>query len=140
MRISGRTNSTPGYPSLHRAGPGRRKRHKKRSQRERGLSLSLSPLCAGALFSSHLWVEMPSHLKDEFSCYFLSKIELQHGTVTLICLRAKTVCSRPENYNTVCPGPESCDVPRALMSVTPNLCCDKTEPRSRHSSDRSKVI
>ena len=26
-----------------------------------------------------------------------------------------------KNYNTVCPRPESCDAPRALMSVTPNL-------------------
>ena len=28
------------------------------------------------LFSSHLWVSMPSHLEDGFSCYFLNKIEL----------------------------------------------------------------
>ena len=35
----------------------------------------------------------------------------------------------------VCPRPKSCDTPRALMSITPNLCCDKTEPRSIHSPD-----
>ena len=46
--------------------------YKKRSKRERGLSLSLS---LWALFSSYLWVDMPSHLKDGFS-YFLNKIEL----------------------------------------------------------------
>ena len=46
-----------------------------------------------------------------------------------------TVCSRPEHYNTVCPRPESCDAQRALMSVTPNLCCDETEPRVIHSPD-----
>ena len=42
---------------------------------------------------------------------------------------------RPESYNTVCPRPESCDTPRVLMSVTPNLCCDETEPRRIHSPD-----
>ena len=41
-----------------------------------------------------------------------------------------------KSYNTVCPSPETCDAPRALMSVTPNLCCDETEPRSIHSPDR----
>ena len=44
------------------------------------------------------------------------------------------VCLRSESYNTVCPRLESCDSPRALMSVTPNLCCDQTEPRI-HSPD-----
>ena len=33
----------------------------------------------------------------------------------------------PKSCNTVCPRPESCDVLRALMSVAPNLCCDKTK-------------
>ena len=50
-----------------------------------------------------------------------------------------TVGSRPESYNTVCPRPESCDTPRALMSVTPNLCCDETELRGIHSSDIIKT-
>ena len=35
----------------------------------------------------------------------------------------------------VCPRPSSCDMPRALMSMTPNLCCHETEPRSMHSPD-----
>ena len=46
-----------------------------------------------------------------------------------------TVCLRPESYNTVSPRPESCDRQRALMSITPNLCCDETEPRSIPSPD-----
>ena len=37
------------------------------------------------------------------------------------------VRSRLESYNTVCPRLESCDMPRALMSVIPNLCCDETK-------------
>ena len=41
----------------------------------------------------------------------------------------------PESCNTVCPRPDSRDTQRALMSVTPNLCCDETEPRSIHSPD-----
>ena len=45
---------------------------------------------------------------------------------------------RPESYNTVCPRPESCDMSRALMSVTPNLCSDETELRSIHSPDVRK--
>ena len=35
----------------------------------------------------------------------------------------------------ICPRPESCDAPRALMSVAPNLCCDETEPRNIHLPD-----
>ena len=33
----------------------------------------------------------------------------------------------PKSCNTVCPRPESCDAPRALMSIAPNLCCDETK-------------
>ena len=47
---------------------GEGKTYKKRSQR----ALSRSSL----LFSSRLWVGMPSHLEDVFSCYFLNKTEL----------------------------------------------------------------
>ena len=39
------------------------------------LSLSL-PAHSSTLFSSSLWVGMPSHFKDGFSCYLLNKIEL----------------------------------------------------------------
>ena len=73
-----------------------KKTYKKRSQRALSLSLSLSPPLspslplslplfflslslplprAGALFSSCLWVNMPSRLEDGFSCYYLNKIE-----------------------------------------------------------------
>ena len=41
VRTSGRTNSTPGWPNLHRAGPGREK-HINRGARASSLSLSLS--------------------------------------------------------------------------------------------------
>ena len=71
MRTSGRT-ALLAKPNLHRAGPGGRKKHKKRSQR----ALSLSPRRAGVLFSLRLWVDMPSCLEDGFSCYYLNKIEL----------------------------------------------------------------
>ena len=40
----------------------------------------------------------------------------------------------------VYPRPESCDTPRALMSVTPNLCCNETEPRSIHSPDSAYAV
>ena len=75
---------------------GEEKAYKKRSQRAEGLSLSLSlSLCCPSLFlslfSSCLWVGMPLCLEDVFSCYFLNKSELQHGAVTLICLRAITL-------------------------------------------------
>ena len=39
-------------------------------------SPSLSLPRAGALFSSCLWIDMPSNLEDGFSCYLLNKIEL----------------------------------------------------------------
>ena len=46
------------------------------------LSLSLplsppaSPTRSSTLFPSRLWVGMPSHFEDGFSCYLLIKIEL----------------------------------------------------------------
>ena len=33
----------------------------------------------------------------------------------------------------VCPRPESCDAPRALMSIAPNLCCDETKNRGTYT-------
>ena len=94
MRTSGKTNSTPVWPNLHRTGPGREKHIKRGPKRalscalSLALSLSLSPQHAGVLFSSRLWIYMPSPLEDGFSCYLLNKIELKHRAVTLICLRA----------------------------------------------------
>ena len=41
VRTSGKTNNTPGWPNLHRAGPGREK-HINRGARASYLSLSLS--------------------------------------------------------------------------------------------------
>ena len=74
MRTSGKTNNTPGWPNLHRTGPGEDK-HIKRGAKASSLSL-VSPPHAGALFSSRLWMDVPSRLKDGFSCYLLNNIEL----------------------------------------------------------------
>ena len=35
----------------------------------------------------------------------------------------------PKSCSTVCPRPKSCDTPRALMSIAPNLCCHETKNR-----------
>ena len=102
MRTAGRTALVT-KPSLHSAGPGERKKHKKRSQSAHSLSpppacvlsslaappptptrvhsfslpLSLSlSACAGTLFSLCLWIDVPSRLEDGFSCCLLNKIEL----------------------------------------------------------------
>ena len=71
VRTSGKTKNTPGWPNLHRTGPGRDK-HINRGAKASSLFL----LRAGALFSSCLWIDVPSRLKDKFSCYLLNKIEL----------------------------------------------------------------
>ena len=70
VRTSGRTALLP-KPNLHRAGPGEEKTYK---EDPKG-SLSLSPPHDGAIFSLHLWIDVPSCL-DEFSCYLLNKIYL----------------------------------------------------------------
>ena len=74
-------------PNLHRAGPGGGKRRIKGGAKELShslslprvyaLSLFLPPLRASPLSSlPSLWVGMPSHFEDGFSCYLLNKIEL----------------------------------------------------------------
>ena len=69
-RTSGRTALLP-KPNLHGAGPrGRIKRIKRGAQ-----GLSRSPPQHGAVFSSSLWIPVPSRLEDGFSCYLLNKIE-----------------------------------------------------------------
>ena len=59
MRTSGRTNSTPGSPNLHRAGPGREGggKHIKRGAKVLSLSLFLqrAPPLASLLFMSWGW-------------------------------------------------------------------------------------
>ena len=53
--------------------------HRNRSeegQRKVSLSLSPPPPQDGVLFSLRLWIDVPSHLEDGFSCYLLNKIEL----------------------------------------------------------------
>ena len=39
----------------------------------------------------------------------------------------------------VCPRPNICDAPRTWTTVTPNLCCDETEPRSIHAPDNMNI-
>ena len=60
---------------------------------------------------------------------------------SLAIIQIKQSCNTDlsKSCNTVCPRPESCDTPRASMSVTPNLCCGKTEPRNIHSLDRQET-
>ena len=77
MRTSGRTALLP-KPNLHKTGLGVGGgqvcgEHIRRGAK--GLSLSLSP-AQWVLFSSYLWIDVPSCLEDGFSCYLLNKIEL----------------------------------------------------------------
>ena len=71
VRTSGKTNNTPGWPNLHRTGPGREK-HIKRGAKASSLSLSRML----GRYSLHVWIDVPSCLEDGFSCYLLNKIEL----------------------------------------------------------------
>ena len=110
MRTSGKTN-TPGWPNLHRTGPGRDK-HIKRGPKARSLCLCLclSPPHTGALFSSCLWINVPSCFEDGFSCYLLNKRAVTLSCNTDLSKSYNMVNSRPESYNTVYPRPESCDM------------------------------
>ena len=55
--------------------------YKQRSQSQ----LSLSLLRAGALFSSCLWIDVPSRLEDGFSCYLLNKTAVTLSCNTDLC-------------------------------------------------------
>ena len=105
-------------PNLHRTGPGGTKKHIKRGAKA---LFSLSLPHVGALFSSRLWIEVPSHLEDGFSGYHLNK-----RAVTLICNSDVF-----KSYTTVC-SPRAVTRQGALMSVTPNLCCDETKNRGAY--------
>ena len=55
----------------------KKKKEEPKLARSRARSLSPSPTRnTGTLFSSCLWIDVPSHLEDGFSCYLLNKIEL----------------------------------------------------------------
>ena len=116
-------------PNLHKAGPGTEK-HIKRGAKALFSLLLLppSPPCDGATFSLHLWINVPSHLKDGFSCYYLNK----QSCNTDLFNSYNTVHSRPESYNTVCPL-RAVTRQGALMSVTPNFCCDETKNRGAYT-------
>ena len=142
MRTSGRTNSTPGWPNLHRAGPGGGKKKKTYIYIERGAKgPGLSPAHWGTLF----FVSLGRHALTPRGWIFLLFSKLNRA-VTWSCntdfsKSYNMVCLRPESYNMVCPRPESCDTPRALMYITPNLCSDEAEPRSIHLPDTwNKII
>ena len=122
MRTSGKTNNIPDWPNLHKTSPGTEKQIK-----EEPKPSSLSLPHDGALFSSRLWVDVPSRLEDGFSCYDLNKIELWHWAVTLIYLRAKT---------------RSVQAPRAVtcqggfkVRHSKSLLWWEKEPRSIHLPD-----
>ena len=67
VRTSGKINNTPGWPNLHRTGPGREK-HIKRGAK----ASSLSPACWGALlFASGS--TCPHASKMDFPAIFLIK-------------------------------------------------------------------
>ena len=67
VRTSGRTN-TPGWPNLHRAGPGGGETCKKRSQRARDWPLTCT--CSFSLSLLFAWIGVPSCLEDVFSFIF----------------------------------------------------------------------
>ena len=139
-----------------------KKTYKKRSQRALSLSLPLSPSLSPSLFLSPplspsllslplspspacwgalLFVSLGQHAFTPRRWIFLL-LSKQNRVVTRSCntdlaMSYNTVRSRPESYNTVYPRPESCDTQRgALMSVTPDLCCDETEQKSIHLPDK----
>ena len=120
VRTSGRANSTPGQPNLHKAVPGEGEKkiyiYNKRSQRARGLSLS----CAHTLSVS-------------VSLFFLCLLD-QHALIPrgCICLYFLNKTDLSKNYNTGCPRAVT---RQGLQSVASNLCCDETEPRRLHSPD-----
>ena len=104
MRTLGTTNSTPGWPNLHRAGPGGGKKHLKRGAKGPGVSLScvhvlsvslsLSVSLFLSLFSSCLLGRHTSMPRGCIFLYFLNKTE---GAVTL-----SQSCWHAEGFNVHC--------------------------------------
>ena len=101
-------------------------------ERERGAKgPGVSPAHWGTLF----FVSLGRHALNTSRMDFLLFSKLNRA-VTWSC---NTDFSK--SYNMVCPRPESCDTPRALMYITPNLCSDEAEPRSIHLPDTwNKII
>ena len=121
MRTSGKTNNTPGWPNLHKTGPGTEKHIKRGAKALFSLSLPRD----GVLFSLSLWVDVPSHLEDGFSCYYLNKLSCNTDLFM--------------SYNTVCP-PTAVTRQGALMSVTPNFCCEETKNRGAYTRLTSMLV
>ena len=84
MRTSGKTNSTPGEPSLHRQAQGEEEKLTKRGAK------------VGLGVASLLFECFGSACPQPWGCiflYFLNKTELWHGAATLVSPRAVTrVC------------------------------------------------
>ena len=106
--------------------PRGRIKHIKRSQK----ALSLSLLHAGTLPNSFLFMSLGEHALKPRG-WILLLFSKQNRAVTWSC---NTDLSK--SYNTICSRHESCDVPTALMSITPNLCCDETKLRRIHLPDK----
>ena len=66
MRTSGKTNSTPGRPNLHKTGPGTETDKKRSQSPPPPFLLPLSPPRDGATFSSRLWIDVPHASKMDF--------------------------------------------------------------------------
>ena len=128
MRTSSRTNNTPGCPIYIGQAQAEEKVIYKRCQRAGGLFLS--PVSWGILLSA----SFGRHALTPLGWIFLL-FSKKNRAVAQSC---NTYLSK--GYNMVCPRPESCDKPRALMSVTPNLCCDKTELRSIHAPEYPSIV
>ena len=101
-------------------------------------SLSLSPTRWGALFL----VSLDRHANTPRRWIFLLSSKLNRA-VTLSCStdlsKSYNMVLRPENYNTVCPRPESCDTLRGLnVRHSKSLLWRNKEPRNIHSRDSSE--
>ena len=133
MRTSGRAALLP-KPSLHRTGPGGRKKHIKRGVK--GFFLSLSHMCVHSLsLSLSLSLSATPHTMGHSSLASLDRhapmprrwifllLSKQNKAVTLIYLRAITRSVLRELWPTE----------GALMSVTPNFCCDGTKKRGAYT-------
>ena len=105
MRTSGKTNNTPGWPSLHKTGPGREK-HINRRAKASLLSCALGCSSPRVFRSTY-----PHASKMDFPAIF----EIKLSCNTDLSKSYNIVYSRPESYNTVYPRPESCDTSRGLQ-------------------------
>ena len=120
MRTSGETNNTPGQSNLHKTGLGTEKPIKRGAK---AFSLSLSRAIGHSTL--HVFGSTCAH---KSTMDFPAIISINRA-VTLSCNTDLI-----KSYNTVCP-PRAVTLQEALMSVTPNFCCDETKNRGAYSRD-----